>query len=104
FLNNGCSPPASQDSHQHINAKNPCDEHQRTGPGLAKPNVKGKNCISKNLKGERRNGLTEDVVPKTITEGGEKQGGRFAAHASEGEQNSSDDAFGGRFQHGGDDF
>src|SRR4030095_16857884 len=99
FLNNGCSPPASQDSHQHINAKNPCDEHQRTGPGLAMPIVIGRNCIRKNLQGKRRNGLTEAVVPKTITEGGEKKGGCFAAYASEVEQNSSDDTLRRSFHH-----
>ncbi len=63
------------------------------------PIVVGRDCIGKNLQWERSNRLAKAVVPKSIAESREKERSGFAAHASESEQNPSDDAFRRGFHH-----
>jgi len=94
---------SSQNSNQYINAKNTGDEHQRASPGLAMPIVIRRNGIGKNLQGKRGDGLAEAVIPKTISESGEKERGCFAAHTSERQQNPSDDPLGRGLHHNMDD-
>src|SRR6266511_4295992 len=77
---------SSQNSNQYINAKNTGDEHQRAGPRLAMPIVIRRNGIGKNLQRQCGNGLAEAVVPKAISESGEKKRRCFAAHTSERER------------------
>src|SRR5205823_15020143 len=89
--NRGC-PPASQESHQYINAKNARDEDERAGPSLAMPIVVRRDCIGKNLQRQGSNRLTKAVIPKSIAESGKKERSGFTAHPGESEQNSSDDA------------
>src|SRR5438309_3905494 len=93
----------SQNSNQYINAKNAGDEHQRASPGLAMPIVIRRNGIGKNLQGKRGDGLAEAVIPKTITERGEKERRRFAAHTSESKENPGDDPLGSSLHHDMDD-
>ena len=98
-LDDGRTTSASQDSYKHINAKNSGDEYERAGPSLTMPIVVGRNRIGKNLQWERSDGLAEAVIPKTIAESSEKERSRFAAHASEGEQNPGDDPLGRGLHH-----
>ena len=67
------------------------------------PIVIRRNCIGKNLQWERGDRLTEAMIPKTISESGEKERGCFASHASESKQNPGDDPFGRGFHHDVDD-
>src|SRR6266508_3437687 len=94
---------SSQNSNQYINAKNTGDEHQRAGPRLAMPIVIRRNGIGKNLQRQCGNGLAEAVVPKAISESGEKKRRCFAAHTSEREQNPRDDPLGRGLHHNMDD-
>jgi hypothetical protein len=63
------------------------------------PIVIGRDRVGKNLQGERRNGLTEAVVPKSIAESGEKKRSSFAPHTSESQQNPSNDTLRRGFHH-----
>ena len=83
---------SSQNSNQYINAKNTGDEHERAGPRLTMPIVIRRNGIGKNLQRKRGDGLAEAVIPKTITESGEKKRRCFAAHTSESKENPGDDS------------
>jgi hypothetical protein len=90
---------ASQDSYKHINAENSGDEHERTGPSLPMPIIVGRDRIGKNLQWERSDGLAKAVIPKTIAKSSEKERSRFAAYASQGEQNPGDDSPGRGLHH-----
>src|SRR4030095_3714190 len=59
--------------------------------------------VSKKLQRERRNGLIETMVPKTISESREKKRRGFAADTSEREQNPGDDPLGRGLHHNMDD-
>src|SRR5262249_18429141 len=89
-----CPTATSQNSNQHINAKNASNEHERASPGLAMPIFVGRNGVCKNLQGQCGNRLSEVVVPKTIAESGKKKRSCFTAHSGESKQNSSDDPLG----------
>ena len=56
------------------------------------PIVVRRNGIGKNLQRKRGDGLAKAVIPKSIAESGKKKWGRFAAHASERQQDAGDDA------------
>src|SRR5262249_30209036 len=71
-LRNGPCTPSSHNSNQYINAKNTGDEQESASPSLSMPIIVGRNGIGKNLQRQRRDRLTEVVVPKTITESSEK--------------------------------
>ena len=63
------------------------------------PIVIWRNGIGKNLQRQSGDGLTEAMVPKTITKSGEKKRGCLATDASESEQDPRDDSLGCRFHH-----
>src|SRR5215472_19004199 len=90
---------SSQNSNQYINAKDARDEHECPGPSLAMPILIRRDCIGKNLYWERCDRLAKTVVPKAVPESGKEKRRRFAAHASQGEQNPSNDPLGRGLQH-----
>ena len=55
------------------------------------PVVIGRDRIGKNLQWERRDRLTQTVIPKPVAKGCEEKGRRFAAHAGKCKQNPGDD-------------
>ena len=67
------------------------------------PIVVGRNSVGKNLQRQRRDWLTEAVIPESITKSSEKKRRRFAANASQSEQNAGDDPLGRCLHHDMDD-